>query len=377
MSESDILFSTPAAERTFSGTEKEERRTGAERPFSGTEKEDREAGAETAFSTPEPGLADALLRWYDSHKRSLPWREDPSPYHVWISEIMLQQTRVEAVKGYYARFLDRFPDIRALAEADEDVCLKLWEGLGYYSRARNLQKAARQILSDYGGVMPSRAAELRRLPGIGPYTSAAIASIAFGERIPAVDGNLLRVFARLSLYEKEIKTPAAAAEASAYFLQCMPEDRPGDFNQALMDLGAVICTPGSSPACGGGSVSAHGRGGQGPEETGPGPEAGAKKAVPGGDAQEAGAKKAAPGGHVTESVEDFSCPLQAFCGAFRTGCADRFPVMPAKKARRIDRRTILVIRDDDRVLLRRRPALEHRRPARRRHQDGPGLPVRL
>ena len=143
-----------------------------------------------------PGISGPLLAWYSGNRRSLPWRDDPSAYHVWISEIMLQQTRVEAVKGYYARFLERFPDIRALAEADEDTCLKLWEGLGYYSRARNLQKAARLLVADYGGEMPRHSGELRKLPGIGPYTAAAIASIAFGERIPAIDGNLLRVFSR-------------------------------------------------------------------------------------------------------------------------------------------------------------------------------------
>ena len=194
------------------------------------------------------GLSEALFLWYDENRRSLPWREDPSPYHVWISEIMLQQTRVEAVKGYYARFLERFPDIPSLAQAEEDECLKLWEGLGYYSRARNLQKAARQIVAKYGGQMPRTAKELQKLSGIGPYTAAAIASISFGERVPAVDGNLLRIFARLALYEKDIRTPAAAAAAREYFLERMPRFRTGDFNQALMDLGSAVCTPGE-PAC--------------------------------------------------------------------------------------------------------------------------------
>ncbi len=246
-------------------------------------------------------LGGLLLAWYDRCRRSLPWRDDPSAYHVWISEIMLQQTRVEAVKGYYARFLERFPDIRALAEADEDTCLKMWEGLGYYSRARNLQKAARQVMEEYGGQMPRTSRELIRLPGIGPYTAAAIASIAFGEKIPAVDGNLLRVFSRLSLYEEEIKTPAAASAAKVWFLDRMPDDRPGDFNQALMDLGAGICTHGGAPSCG-------------------------------------------------------ECPLREHCRAAARDRAGELPVMPAKKARGIERRTILVIRDDDRILLRRRPS---------------------
>lgn len=243
----------------------------------------------------------ALLTWYDSNRRSLPWREDPSPFHVWVSEIMLQQTRVEAVRGYYTRFLERFPDLRTLAEAGEDECLKYWEGLGYYSRARNLQKAARVILAEYDGEMPRTAAELRKLPGIGPYTSAAIASIAFGERIPAVDGNLLRIFARLALYGQEIRTPAAAAEAFRFFLGHIPQDRPGDFNQALMDLGAGICLPGGAPDCG-------------------------------------------------------VCPLQPFCRGYAENRQGMLPVMPEKKERPVERRTILRIRDDDRLLLRKRPA---------------------
>ena len=247
-----------------------------------------------------PGISGPLLAWYRENRRSLPWRDDPSAYHVWISEIMLQQTRVEAVKGYYARFLERFPDLCALAEADEDTCLKLWEGLGYYSRARNLQKAARILVNEYKGEMPKSAKELKKLPGIGPYTAAAIASIAFGERIPAIDGNLLRVFARLTLYAEEIRTPAAAAAAGACFLEQMPADSAGDFNQALMDLGAGICTPGGAPACG-------------------------------------------------------ECPLRQYCRAAAVDRAAQLPVMPAKKARGIEKRTILVIRDDDRILLRRRP----------------------
>ena len=247
-----------------------------------------------------PGISGPLLAWYSANRRSLPWRDDPSAYHVWISEIMLQQTRVEAVKGYYSRFLEHFPDLRTLAEADEDTCLKMWEGLGYYSRARNLQKAARILVDEYEGEMPRSAKELKKLPGIGPYTAAAIASIAFGERIPAIDGNLLRVFSRLALYEEEIRTPAAASAAEDFFRKQMPADRPGDFNQALMDLGAGICRPGSAPACG-------------------------------------------------------ECPLRQYCRAAEADKAAQLPVMPAKKARAIEKHTILVIRDDDRILLRRRP----------------------
>ena len=253
------------------------------------------------------GLGTSLLEWYDVCRRSLPWREDPSPYHVWISEIMLQQTRVEAVRGYYARFLERFPDVASLAQADGDECLKLWEGLGYYSRARNLQKAAGQIMSEYGGKMPETAKELQKLCGIGPYTSASIASIAFGERIPAVDGNLLRVFSRLTLYEEPVRTPAAAAAASDFFLMHMPADRPGDFNQALMDLGACVCTPGM-PAC---------------------------------------LRNRNPGMRV--------CPLRHLCKAFREKRSAELPVRPPGKDRKIEHRTILIVRDDERILLRRRP----------------------
>ena len=164
-----------------------------------------------------------LLKWYEHNRRILPWREDPSPYHVWLSEIMLQQTRVEAVRDYYLRFIEKLPDIRSLAEAPEDTYLKLWEGLGYYSRVRNLHRAASVIIEEYNGEMPGTSAELMRLPGIGPYTAAAIASIAFGEAVPAVDGNLLRVFARLSGYEGNIRTPAAQKAAAEFYKEHMPD----------------------------------------------------------------------------------------------------------------------------------------------------------
>ena len=157
--------------------------------------------------------AEALLDWYATHRRSLPWRDNPTPYHVWLSEIMLQQTRVEAVRGYYDRFLTALPDISTLAKAGEDTCLKLWEGLGYYSRVRNLRKAAIQIMTEHGGCMPRTSSDLQKLAGIGPYTSAAIASICFGERIPAIDGNLLRVFARMTGYDQDIKSDAAKRAA--------------------------------------------------------------------------------------------------------------------------------------------------------------------
>ena len=242
-----------------------------------------------------------LLLWYEKNRRILPWREDPTPYHVWISEIMLQQTRVEAVKGYYARFLESLPDIAALAAADEDTYLKLWEGLGYYSRVRNLHKAAVVLMEDYGGQMPASAADLRKLPGIGPYTAAAISSIAFGESVPAIDGNLLRVFARLTCYEDSILTPQARKDAEAYFgpLITLAND-PGAFNQALMDLGATICLPNAAPLCN-------------------------------------------------------KCPLAAFCRAHAEGRETELPNRPAKAKRTIEDMTVFLIRFKGGILLRKRP----------------------
>ncbi len=246
----------------------------------------------------------ALLSWYDSHRRELPWREDSSPYHVWLSEIMLQQTRVEAVVGYYRRFIAALPDIASLAAADEETVLKLWEGLGYYSRARSLQRAAVMVMEQYRGKLPPDPAELRKLPGIGEYTSAAIASISFGAAEPAVDGNLLRIYARAALYRENIRTPAAASAARAYFKERMTS-RPGDFNQALMDLGATVCTPPPRrPDCA-------------------------------------------------------SCPWSAHCASLREDpsgeTAAELPVMPDKKARRKEHLTVLMLYMGNRILLRKRP----------------------
>ena len=255
----------------------------------------------------------SLLSWYDRNRRILPWREDPSPYHVWISEIMLQQTRVEAVKGYYARFLESLPDIASLAAAEEDTYLKLWEGLGYYSRVRNLHKAAVVLMEDYGGQMPASAADLVKLPGIGPYTAAAISSIAFGEPAPAIDGNLLRVFARLTCYEDSILTPQARKDAAAYFTPRInltanstadtPEtaaNGPGTYNQALMDLGATICLPNAAPLC-------------------------------------------------------EQCPLADYCRAHAEGRETDFPNRPAKTKRTIEDMTVFLIRFKGGILLRKRP----------------------
>ncbi|MBR0363843.1 MAG: A/G-specific adenine glycosylase [Clostridia bacterium] len=241
-----------------------------------------------------------LLDWYDAERRILPWREDPTPYHVWVSEIMLQQTRVEAVKDYYARFLATLPDVASLAAADEDTYLKLWEGLGYYSRVRNMHKAAVTIMEDYGGEIPSTAKELQKLSGIGEYTAAAIASIAFQEPVSSVDGNLLRVYARRNLYRENIKEPAAKKLAYDYYMERMPEERPGDYNQALMDLGATVCLPNGEPECS-------------------------------------------------------RCPWADLCEAHKQGVELEVPVVPAKKARRVEHRNVYRVHCGDALLLSKRP----------------------
>lgn len=247
-------------------------------------------------------MAGPLLAWYEENRRSLPWRDDPSAYHVWISEIMLQQTRVETVKGYYERFLAELPDIRALSEVEEEKLLKLWEGLGYYSRARNLKRAAETIRSGYGGRMPQDYEELMKLPGIGSYTAGAIASIAFGKRTAAVDGNVLRVIARVLADPADIGSESLKRLRKAQLEAVMPEEEaaPGRFNQALMDLGAMVCLPNGQPKCG-------------------------------------------------------ECPLKKDCLAHREGRTQELPYKAAKQKRRIEDRTVFVVRYKDRILLHRRP----------------------
>ncbi len=189
-----------------------------------------------------------LLNWYDAVKRDLPWRRSRDPYHIWLSEIMLQQTRVETVKGYYARFLERCPTVQALAQAPEETVLKLWEGLGYYSRARNLQKAAKTITEEFGDVFPSDYEDILRLSGIGPYTAGAIASIAFGQAVPAVDGNVYRVASRFFGIREDVGSPAVQKQIRQLVRESIPPERPGDYNQALMELGATLCSP-QRPRC--------------------------------------------------------------------------------------------------------------------------------
>jgi len=193
-------------------------------------------------------LRDRLLGWYDQQRRELPWRDDPDPYRVWISEVMLQQTQVTTVLPYYQRFLSQFPTLGDLASAPLDDVLKVWEGLGYYARARNLHAAARQVVADHEGRLPSSYPALRRLPGFGDYTAGAVASIAFGQRVPAVDGNVKRVLARLFAVTDDVTQSATARRLRAIAADLVPPDRPGDFNQALMELGATLCTP-TSPRC--------------------------------------------------------------------------------------------------------------------------------
>lgn len=240
-----------------------------------------------------------LLKWYDGHRRALPWREEPAPYRVWVSEIMLQQTRVEAAKPYFERFMKKLPDIKALAKADEETLLKLWEGLGYYNRVRNLQKAARQIQEDFGGRMPDTYEELMTLAGIGSYTAGAIASIAFGRPEPAVDGNVLRVLARVRRDGRMISEAGVKAAVERELREIMPKDRPGDFNQAMMELGACVCIPNGTPLCG-------------------------------------------------------QCPLGKLCVAHRDGVEAEYPKKQAKKPRIIEKKTVLVIRDENSAVVHRR-----------------------
>ena len=233
-------------------------------------------------------LPGALLPWFDANKRDLPWRQDKEPYHIWLSEIMLQQTRVEAVKGYYARFLAALPTVEALANADEELLLKLWEGLGYYSRVRNLHKAAQVIISDYNGQFPTEYDKVLALPGIGEYTAGAICSIAFEQRTPAVDGNVLRVFARLTADAAPADTPAFKKKAQAALAEIYPE-KAGDFTQALMELGATVCGPNRAPDC-------------------------------------------------------EKCPCKGFCLGFATKTAEKLPVKLPKKGRRVEEKTVFVLR---------------------------------
>ena len=241
-----------------------------------------------------------LLEWFRDNARKLPWRDDPTPYHVWLSEIMLQQTRVAAVLDYYRRFLEECPDVASLAALPEDRLMKLWQGLGYYSRARNLQKAARVIVNDYGGQFPADYEAVRSLPGVGDYTAGAVCSIAFGLPVPAVDGNVLRVAARIAGDGGDVTTPEMKRRVTEAVRAVMPLHAPGAFNQALMELGATVCLPNGAPLCS-------------------------------------------------------QCPAKDFCAALAQDRIAELPFKSPKKPRRVEERTVWLLFREDRVALRRRP----------------------
>ena len=244
-------------------------------------------------------LVQPLLGWYDLNRRHLPWREEVSAYRTWVSEIMLQQTRVTAVIPYFERFLAAFPTVEALANAEEARLLKLWEGLGYYSRARNLQKAAKVIVDTYGGQFPQTYEEIIALPGIGDYTAGAILSIAFRQPIPAVDGNVLRVAARLTGDGRNVLDTKVRKDFRERMAKIMPGEHSGAFNQALMDLGAAVCLPNGTPLC---------------EE----------------------------------------CPAKDFCDAYETGRQKILPVREKSIAKRVEQKTVFLLRRGDEVALRQR-----------------------
>ena len=246
-------------------------------------------------------IVEPLLSWYQENKRELPWRTDPTPYHVWVSEIMLQQTRVEAVKGYYARFLEALPGIGDLAECPQEKLLKLWEGLGYYNRVKNMQKAALEIVEKYGGEIPGDYEKILALPGIGSYTAGAIASIAYKIPKPAVDGNVLRVIARLTEEPEDILKQRTRKKIEDMLEKIMPADHPGEFNQSLMELGATVCVPNGPARC-------------------------------------------------------EACPVKDFCLAKAHEKVVEYPRKAPKKARRIEEKTVLILQNGQEYAIHKRPA---------------------
>ncbi|MCH3961050.1 MAG: A/G-specific adenine glycosylase [Solobacterium sp.] len=247
--------------------------------------------------------AEDIVLWYTANKRSLPWRDTGNPYHVWISEIMLQQTRIEAVRPKYLSFMQELPSISALAECDEDHLMRLWEGLGYYSRARNLKKCAVLLVQEYHSQMPSDVHELEKLPGIGPYTAGAISSIAFDQAVPAVDGNVLRVLARLFAVKEDVRSDAVRKELLHTISDLYQKKQPAGFfaafNQGLMEIGETVCMPNGIPHC-------------------------------------------------------HACPLQDVCRAQKEKLWDRIPYRSKLKERKIIERTLLILRDGDSFLLHKR-----------------------
>ena len=251
-----------------------------------------------------------LVSWYEAHGRELPWRVDRDAYKIWISEIMLQQTRIEAVKPYFARFMEALPTLPDLAQVEEERLLKLWEGLGYYSRARNLKKCAMTVMENYGGQLPADYEALKKLPGIGPYTAGAIGSLAYGLPVPAVDGNVLRVLSRILCSYEDIMQTGLRNKMEQLLLHHMPKEAPGQFNEGIMELGETICIPNGRPFC-------------------------------------------------------EQCPLREDCLGYAAGVQEELPVKAPKKARRIEERTVLVLchesiveetgEIDRRIALRKRP----------------------
>lgn len=245
-------------------------------------------------------ITEPLLAWFQCNARVLPWREEPTPYRVWVSEIMLQQTRVEAVKPYFQRFTEALPAICDLAECEEERLLKLWEGLGYYNRVRNMQVAARTVMQEYQGQLPADYGELLKLKGIGHYTAGAIASIAYKIPVPAVDGNVLRVIARVTADDSDIMKQSVRTRVEEALQKMMPKDAASEFNQALMELGATVCVPNGEPLC-------------------------------------------------------MECPWKEFCEARRLGCWQTLPVKSKAKPRKIEEKTVFIIRDGEKVVLHKRP----------------------
>ena len=241
-----------------------------------------------------------LVKWYRENRRELPWRNIDDPYRIWVSEIMLQQTRVEAVKPFYARFLEALPTVSDLATVEEDKLLKLWEGLGYYNRVRNMQKAAQQIMVEYGGKFPREYEQIRKLTGIGNYTAGAISSFAYGIPKPAVDGNVLRVIARITGNFDDIMKVSTKTKVEEELIKVIPDNAACDFNQGLIELGAIVCVPNGAPKC-------------------------------------------------------EICPLSHLCYANQNGAQGGLPVKSRAKARRVEKRTVFIFKDGENIAIRKRP----------------------
>lgn len=246
-------------------------------------------------------IVDPVVTWFRENKRDLPWRNHVTAYRVWLSEIMLQQTRVEAVKPYFKRFLDELPTIKDLSEVEEDKLMKLWEGLGYYNRVKNMQKAAQNIMEEYHGEFPNTYEEILKLPGIGSYTAGAISAFAFGLPKPAVDGNVLRVITRILDWHEDISKQSVKTKTESMLEKVIPTDCPSDFGQGLIELGALICVPNKEPEC-------------------------------------------------------EICPLKKYCRAFKKGCQNELPVKKKAKERRVEERTVLILKDENKIGIRKRPA---------------------